>query len=74
MLMRRIKRRNDRPLLHTPDPDATLHALIEQRYPIYALADIAVDSRDVLHDVIVDELIVALLEYLKIPAAGGVSA
>lgn len=74
VLMRRIKRRNDRPLLHTPDPDATLHALIEQRYPIYALADIAVDSRDVLHDVIVDELIVALLEYLKIPAAGGVSA
>ncbi len=70
VLMRRIKRRNDRPLLHTPDPDATLQALIEQRYPVYALADVTIDSRDVLHDVIVDELIVALLDYLKTAAPG----
>ena len=65
VLMKRIKRRSDRPLLHTADPAATLQALIEQRYPFYALADIAIDSRDVLHDVIVDELIAALLDHLK---------
>ncbi len=69
VLMRRIRRRNDRPLLRTADPEATLRALIEQRYPVYALADITIDSRDVLHDVIVDELVTALLEYLKVPAA-----
>ena len=40
--------RADRPLLHTADPGATLQALIEQRYPVYALADIMIDSRDVL--------------------------
>jgi len=70
VLMKRIKRRTDRPLLHTPDPAATLQALIEQRYPFYALADITIDSRDVLHDVIVDELVAALLDHLKNPATG----
>jgi len=64
VLMRRIKRRSDRPLLHTADPEATLRALIEQRYPVYALADITIDSRDVLHDVIVDELVAALTRHL----------
>jgi shikimate kinase len=64
VLMKRIKRRSDRPLLHTADPGATLQALIDERYPVYALADIMIDSRDVLHDVIVDELIVALARHL----------
>ncbi|MGD9924515.1 MAG: shikimate kinase [Pseudorhodoplanes sp.] len=60
VLMRRIRRRNDRPLLRTADPEATLKHLIERRYPVYALADITIGSRDVSHDVIVDELIEAL--------------
>lgn len=64
VLMRRIKRRTDRPLLRTADPEATLQALIEQRYPVYAFADITIDSRDVLHDVIVDELVGALARHL----------
>jgi hypothetical protein len=42
-----------------------LKALIEQRYPVYALADLTIDSRDVLHDVIVDELIEALFAHFK---------
>jgi shikimate kinase len=70
VLMRRIKRRNDRPLMRTADPEATLRALIDQRYPVYALADLTIDSRDVLHDVIVDEVVAALFEYLKISVAG----
>ena len=65
VLMKRIKRRSDRPLLHTADPEATLKALIEQRYPVYALSDLTIDSRDVLHDVIVDELIEALLAHFR---------
>jgi shikimate kinase len=60
VLMKRIKRRNDRPMLKTPDPAATLRTLISERYPFYAQADITVESRDVLHDVIVDEIIAAL--------------
>ncbi|MET0445172.1 MAG: shikimate kinase, partial [Pseudorhodoplanes sp.] len=69
VLMRRIRRRNDRPLLLTANPEATLLALIEQRYPVYRLADLTIDSRDVLHDVIVDEAVTALLEYLKVSTA-----
>jgi shikimate kinase len=60
ILMRRIKRRNDRPLLRTADPEATLKRLIDERYPVYALADLTIESRDVSHDVIVEELIDAL--------------
>ncbi len=60
VLMRRIKRRADRPLLQTADPEATLMRLIEERYPVYAEADITLHSRDVPHEVIVDEIIAAL--------------
>jgi shikimate kinase len=60
VLMRRIKRRHDRPLLSTDDPAATIRDLIESRYPIYALADLTVQSRDVPHDKIVDEIVEVL--------------
>ncbi|MFO1099856.1 MAG: shikimate kinase [Xanthobacteraceae bacterium] len=60
VLLRRIKRRSDRPLLRTADPEATLNRLIEQRYPVYAEADLTVHSRDVPHEVIVDEIIAAI--------------
>lgn len=72
VLMKRIKRRHDRPMLKTPDPAATLRTLISERYPFYAQADITVESRDVLHDVIVDEIIVALAGVIvdEPPAAG----
>ena len=60
VLMRRIKRRNDRPLLKIDDPEAKLRELIDLRYPTYALADLTVQSRDVVHEKIVDECIDAL--------------
>jgi shikimate kinase len=62
VLMRRIKRRQDRPLLKTDDPGETLRALMEERYPVYAEADITIQSREVPHDKIVDEIIAALAE------------
>lgn len=66
ILMRRIRRRTDRPLLRTADPDATLKQLIDERYPSYALADLTIESRDVSHEVIVDELIQALAEHFSV--------
>src|SRR6266702_3630151 len=60
VLMRRIKRRHDRPLLKTDDPAATLRELIDERYPVYGLADLTVQSREVPHDKIVDEIAGAL--------------
>lgn len=69
VLMKRIRRRTDRPLLRTPDPAATLRKLMDERYPVYAGADVAIESRDVLHDVIVEEIIAALRNFLASSAA-----
>ena len=44
-----------------------MRELIEERYPVYALADLTVQSRDVPHDKIVDECIDALLAKLSDP-------
>jgi shikimate kinase len=60
VLMKRIRRRQDRPLLKTDDPGATLRRLIEERYSVYASADLTVQSREVPHDKIVDEIVSAL--------------
>ncbi|MGV3635591.1 MAG: shikimate kinase [Pseudorhodoplanes sp.] len=66
VLMRRIKRRTDRPLLRTADPESTLKRLIDERYPVYAQADVTIASRDVSHEVIVDEVIEALAEHFSV--------
>jgi shikimate kinase len=66
VLIRRIKRRTDRPLLKTDNPAATMKTLIEERYPVYAQADITVASREVPHEIIVGEIISALGEKLGI--------
>jgi shikimate kinase len=60
VLNRRIKRRGDRPLLKNSDPVETLRRLIEERNPVYAQADVTVESRDVPHDTIVDEIVAGL--------------
>lgn len=60
VLLSRVLRRNHRPLLKTGDPKAVMRNLMEQRYPVYGEADIAVQSRDVPHEVIVDEIVSAL--------------
>src|SRR3954467_13213308 len=59
-ILKRVKRRADRPLLQTEDPAATIGRLIEERHPVYQLADITVASRDVLHEKIVEECMAAL--------------
>jgi shikimate kinase len=63
-IMKRVKRRADRPLLQTADPAATIGRLIEERHPVYQRADITVASRDVLHEKIVEECIAALHQHL----------
>jgi shikimate kinase len=67
VLVRRCARRGGRPLLDQGDPSAVLAKLMEERYPVYAQADIVVDSSDGPHDAVV-ESILARLAALK-PAA-----
>jgi shikimate kinase len=59
-IMKRVKRRADRPLLQTEDPVATVSRLLEAREPVYQGADLTIASRDVPHDRIVEECIDAL--------------
>jgi shikimate kinase len=62
VLMKRVAKRDNRPLLKADDPVAVMRGLMEQRYPVYAEADITIDSRDTTHEVIVSEIIAALIE------------
>jgi shikimate kinase len=64
VIMRRVKRRSDRPLLQTADPEATVERLVREREPVYSQADVTVWSRDVPHDKIVDECLEALYDKL----------
>jgi len=65
ILFERVSRRSNRPLLKTADPKATLQKLIEDRYPIYAEADLTVLSRDVPQDSVAADVISALLHHLR---------
>jgi shikimate kinase len=60
IILRRVKRRVDRPLLQTADPAATIARLLEERHPVYQRADITIASREVPHEKIVEECIAAL--------------
>lgn len=59
VLMRRVLKRNNRPLLEK-DPERVMRELMEARYHLYAAADITVESRDLPHDTIVGEIVDAL--------------
>jgi shikimate kinase len=70
VLMRRInKRKNDRPMLQTADPAATLRELLVAREPVYAQADLTVQSREVPHDAIVSEIMTSLAAFLNAPGS-----
>ncbi len=60
VLARRVGRKNDRPLLKTGDPVQILGELAAVRYPVYAQADITVDSVDTAHSATVHAIIEAL--------------
>jgi shikimate kinase len=68
VLTRRLRRRNDRPLLKTADPVATLANLLAERDPIYGEADVTVMSREIPHDLIVGEIVAAVGSKLGVAA------
>jgi shikimate kinase len=65
ILFERVSRRSNRPLLKTANPRATLQKLIDDRYPIYAEADVTVISRDVPQDAVAADVVDAVLAFLK---------
>ncbi len=64
VLMDRVSRRQNRPLLRNDDPRGVMRRLMKERYPVYALADLHVMTRDDKKEVIAGELIDVLAEYL----------
>jgi shikimate kinase len=64
-LLKRVARRNDRPLLKNVDPRKKLSELIEVRYPVYAEANLTVDSADGPPEMTLDRVLLALETYLE---------
>ena len=64
LILSRVRRRSNRPLLKSGDPETVIDRLIAERQPVYAEADIHIQSRDVAHDVVIDDILAALAEHL----------
>ncbi len=60
LLMKRVGKRGGRPLLQTADPRAVMADLMATRYPVYAEADLTIDSEDGPHDLTVRRVLDAL--------------
>ncbi len=60
LLMDRVGRKGNRPLLQNPDPRGTMERLVAERYPVYAEADFTVESREGPHDRVVKSIVQAL--------------
>jgi shikimate kinase len=70
VLMKRVGKRGGRPLLEVADPRAAMAELMAERYPVYAEADLVIDSEDGPHDVTVRRVLEALEAWLlESPAA-----
>lgn len=65
LMMKRVSRRNDRPLLQVADPRARLQELMTARYPFYAEADITVDSVDGPPEVTLERVMATLAAHLR---------
>ncbi len=63
VLMRRVAGRSHRPLLHSGDPAEIMQRLMNQRYPLYAEADVIVDCTDEPPEVTTTQVMDALLAY-----------
>jgi shikimate kinase len=64
VLLRRIRRKSDRPLLQVAQPEERLKELLAQREPFYSESAIVVTSREGPHEAVVDFIIEALNNYL----------
>jgi shikimate kinase len=65
VLMRRVRKRSNRPLLQTADPEGTLRRMLAEREPVYALSDLTLVSREEPHEIVVTAAIAALGEHLR---------
>ncbi len=65
ILMERVRKKSNRPLLQQPDPEGIMRDLLARREPVYARADIAIVSNDGPHQAVVAEILDALETHLN---------
>jgi len=65
LLMARVSRKNTRPLLQNDNPRAVMRRLMNERYPVYELADMTVPSRDASREEVTADLLMILERFLK---------
>ena len=73
VLYDRVKKRTHRPLLRGGDPREILERLMSQRYPVYAEADVVVESTAQPADITTDQVLEALRRHLE-PQPEGATA
>jgi len=62
VLLARVQRKDDRPLLKTGDPREVLERLLKEREPIYAEADLTIESESGPHTGTLERIVAALKE------------
>ena len=65
VLLERVRKKGNRPLIDDPDPAGVLRRLLAEREPVYALADLSIGSRDGPHQALVAEIIAMLDAHLS---------
>lgn len=60
VLYKRCMKRNNRPLLQKGNPREILKNLMDERYPVYGLADLTADSGEGPHEIVVGKITSAL--------------
>jgi len=68
VLLERVRKKGNRPLLNAPDPEQVLRRLLTEREPFYSRADIVIASREGPHQSVVAEIIAALETHLSVGA------
>ena len=66
VLMKRVTKRDHRPLLKEDDPRAVMQRLMDERYPIYAEADLTVETGSGPHNSAVAHILTALRKHLQV--------
>jgi len=69
VLLERVRKKGNRPLLDRPNPEEVMRELLREREPIYSLADIVIASREGPHQMVIGDIIAALDAFLSERAA-----
>ncbi|MEZ5960164.1 MAG: shikimate kinase [Hyphomonadaceae bacterium] len=67
VLMKRVAKRDHRPLLKEDDPRAVMKRLMDERYPVYAEADLTIETGIGPHNSAVGQILTALRAHLAKP-------